>query len=339
MARPTPTNQYCSRRNKKKLLSESDRIAVEWLPEFRHGPGPVYTNTMSKTAKTTQSMTAFSSREASFDWGTLLWEIRSVNHRYLDVNCRLPEKLRSLEPVVRDTVRKKLQRGKVDCTLHFVLRSEANEALEINEVVLQQYLDAVAAVNKRLDTPAATSSLDLLAKPNVIVESELDKEQLVSEATQLFNTALTEHVEGREREGKEMANFICQRLDKIDEHVATIRPRIPEIIDQQKGKLLARLEELKSELDESRLEQEIAYLAQKLDVDEELDRLVTHVNEVKRVLDEGGSIGRRLDFLMQELNREANTLSSKSITSETTLAAVELKVLIEQMREQIQNLV
>jgi len=295
---------------------------------------------MSKNA--VRSMTAFSRCEASYDWGTLSWEIRSVNHRYLEPGLRLPDALRALEPTVRDNLRKQLSRGKVDCTLQLRLNTVANQALKINEQLLDQYLTAANLVNERiarLPTDAApVAAVDLLFRPGVIEQNDLDNEQLNAAALKLFNQALTEHIAHREREGAELAGFILQRLNNIGEHVKQLKPMIPAIVQQQKDKLHARLAELKGELDSNRLEQEITLLAQRVDVDEELDRLNTHIAEVTRALKDGGSIGRRLDFLMQELNRETNTLSSKSISSDTTLIAVDMKVLIEQMREQVQNI-
>lgn len=288
------------------------------------------------------SMTAFSRNEQSHDWGTLSCEIRSVNHRYLEASYRMPDALRALEPAVRDIVRKQLQRGKVDCSFQLRLNNVSNKNLQLNELVLAQYLAAINVINEHIGRqsadPAPVSSVELLFKPGVIEQSETDNEEINNAALALFHTTLADHIAHRRREGAELASFIQQRLNKIAEHVKQLRPMIPAIVQQQKEKLHAKLAELKSELDHHRVEQEITLLAQRLDVDEELDRLTTHLAEVNRALNDKGGVGRRLDFLMQELNREANTLSSKSIASETTLIAVDLKVLIEQMREQVQNI-
>lgn len=288
------------------------------------------------------SMTAFSRKEVSHDWGTMSWEIRSVNHRYLEASYRLPEAVRSLEPAIREVVRKQLQRGKVDCNLQLRLNTIASKSLQLNEQMLDQYLVAINTINDRIGRqsaePAPVSSVDLLFRPGVIEQNEMDNEEINKIALALFHETLAEHIAHRKREGAELANFIQQRLSKIGEHVKQLRPMIPAIVQQQKDKLHAKLAELKGELDNNRVEQEIALLAQRLDVDEELDRLSTHLIEVNRALNDKGGVGRRLDFLMQELNREANTLSSKSIATETTLIAVDLKVLIEQMREQVQNI-
>jgi len=288
------------------------------------------------------SMTAFSRSEATYDWGTLSWEIRSVNHRYLEASYRMPESLRNLEPTVREIIRKQLQRGKVDCNLQLRLNTVSSKNLQLNEQVLDQYLAAANLINERISrqsTEAApVSAVDLLFRPGVIEQTETDNEQINAAALELFHKTLAEHIAHRQREGAELAHFIQQRLGKIAEHVKQLRPLIPAIVQQQKEKLHAKLAELKGELDNNRVEQEITLLAQRLDVDEELDRLSTHLIEVNRALSDKGSVGRRLDFLMQELNREANTLSSKSSATETTLIAVDLKVLIEQMREQVQNI-
>jgi uncharacterized protein (TIGR00255 family) len=288
------------------------------------------------------SMTAFSRKEASHDWGTLSWEIRSVNHRYLEASYRLPEAARSLEPTLRDIIRKQLQRGKVDCSLQLRLNTVASKNLQINDQVLDQYLAAINTINERIAhqsaDPAPVNGMDLLFRPGVIEQNELDNEEINKIALTLFHETLVEHIAHRKREGAELANFIQQRLAKIVDYVKQLRPMIPAIVQQQKEKLQARLSELKGDLDNNRVEQEIALLAQRLDVDEELDRLSTHVAEVNRALNDKGGVGRRLDFLMQELNREVNTLSSKSTATDTTLIAVDMKVLIEQMREQVQNI-
>jgi uncharacterized protein (TIGR00255 family) len=288
-------------------------------------------------SKPVYSMTAFSRVEEAFEEITLAWEIRSVNHRYLDLNLRLPDTFRFIEPGVREFVRTSLQRGKVDCTLHFQVQS-GKQSVTVNEEALKGYLSALDEVGKLVGDAAPVNALELLFKPGVLLQQEMDKELLKQQAMALLEKTMQQHIAGREREGSELKALINQRLEKVSAHVETLRPQIPQIIQNQRDKLLDRLKELDVELDEGRLEQEATYIAQKLDVDEELDRLETHVNEVGRTLEKGGPVGRRLDFLMQELNREANTLSSKSASTDSTHVAVELKVLIEQMREQIQNL-
>lgn len=291
------------------------------------------------------SMTGFSRLEAELtdkdnrNWGAFAWEIRSVNHRYLDTNFRLPEHLRELEPQLRERLRKALARGKLDIALHLHIDNSDSEAsLHINTPLVAQITSALEQIEYQLPNAAAINALDILKWPGVTQTQSLDREQLLGQTLQQFDAVIAQLIENRAREGAELAAHIEQRLVAIAEHVKNVREVMPSIIQAQRDKLSTRVAELNIELERDRLEQEIVLLVQKADVDEELDRLDTHIIEVRRTLKQSGSIGRRLDFLMQELNREANTLSSKSIVSETTLAAVELKVLIEQMREQIQNI-
>ncbi len=286
------------------------------------------------------SMTGFARQERQCPWGTLVWEVRSVNHRYLEPHFRTPDSLRELEPKLRDAMRKQLHRGKVEASFHLQLNqtNEDDNGLEINMPLVQQLTQAIEKVELQMANSSSVSPLEVLSWPGVISERQIDKDALLQEALSLFNDALTNLIEHRQREGEELKNLISQRLDGINEQVTLVRSKLPSILQAQRERLIEKLESVKAELDQDRLEQEMVILAQKADVDEELDRLNTHVMEVERTLKQKGSIGRRLDFLMQELNREANTLSSKSIVSETTQAAVELKVLIEQMREQVQNI-
>lgn len=285
----------------------------------------------------TRSMTAFTRQEAQYDWGNLAWEVRSVNHRYLEPHLRLPDNLRELEIPLRERLRKKLSRGKVECTLRFMPEARA-QSLTVNETYARDLISAAQQVQGLLPDSQPLNPLDVLRWPGVLQDAELDMELIKAQALELFDNALDDLLIGREREGKELANLINQRLDRISEIVVEVRGKLPTILQNQRDNLRARLDELTAELDEGRLEQEMVILAQKADVDEEMDRLDTHVQEVRRVLKQKEPIGRRLDFLMQELNREANTLSSKSIVADTTQSAVDLKVLIEQMREQIQNI-
>ncbi len=288
------------------------------------------------------SMTGFSRQERQLPWATLIWEIRSVNHRYLEPHFRIPDSLRELEPQLREQLRNRLSRGKIEASLHLQLNSQRGETtaqgLEVNMALVQQLAHAIGQVEQQLPSSSPVTALDILAWPGVIAERQLDKDALLSEALSLFDQTLNGLIDHRDREGRELKNLIQQRLQSISEQVTHVRGLLPGILQAQRLRLRDRLDALKAELDSERLEQEMVILAQKADVDEELDRLTTHVTEVQHTLNQKGSVGRRLDFLMQELNREANTLSSKSIVSETTLVAVELKVLIEQMREQIQNI-
>lgn len=289
------------------------------------------------TTSSVSSMTAFSRQESNHDWGSIAWEIRSVNHRYLEANFRIPEAVRVIEGKLRETLRKQLSRGKVDCSLQLKLNT-AEQTIQLDSAIIDQYLQAINTINERTENPTPVNGLDLLFKPGVILQDQLNNDVLTHAVLDLFNKAIAEHIEHRQREGAALNELIQQRLEKISESVIKVRPMIPEIIQQQREKIHNRLAELKEQMDEGRIEQEITLLANRADVDEELDRLDTHIIEVKRALETKGSIGRRLDFLMQELNREANTLSSKSMASETTLIAVDIKVLIEQMREQVQNI-
>ena len=286
----------------------------------------------------TRSMTAFARQQSEQHWGTLIWELRSVNHRYLEPNLRLPESFRELEGPLRDRLRKRLARGKVECTLRFHPAEQSDEQLSVNHALANQIRDAAQQITDLLANPAPINPLELLRWPGVLQQTELDLKALQQHALQLFDEAIKELIDNRQREGQELAALINQRLEGIDAVVTQVRAKLPEILEKQRQNILNRLADARVELDPNRVEQEIVMLAQKADVDEELDRLDTHVTEVRRVLSQKEAIGRRLDFLMQELNREANTLSSKSIVAETTQCAVELKVLIEQMREQIQNI-
>ena len=284
------------------------------------------------------SMTAFSRQQVESEWGSLIWEIRSVNHRYLEPSVRLPESFRSLENPIRKELREKLNRGKVECQLRFQTLATKQIDWQLNLELVSRLTKANSEINRKTGGDYLLSSLDILKWPGVISDQPLDEEIFNQEALKLFEKALDDLIVSRKREGESLRSMLLKRLESIQSIVDSIRSKMPLIITKQKENLLLRLEELKAEFEPTRLEQEIAMLAQKADVDEELDRLNSHLQEVKRVIDSDGQVGRRLDFLMQELNREANTLSSKSIVVETTQGAVELKVLIEQMREQIQNI-
>jgi uncharacterized protein (TIGR00255 family) len=268
----------------------------------------------------------------------LSWEIRSVNQRYLDVTFRVPDNLRGAEPEFRNILRAEIHRGKVDCILR--LDPTAGEAGEpiVDQVQLERVtrlIDHLAAGTGNL---APVNPLELLRWPGVLIEATGEQESLIEQVKTYFEQAMRGFVQNRQREGAELERVISERLDEFETMVRSIREIAPGINARLAERLKARLDELKSELDTGRLEQELVYLAQKSDIQEELDRLDTHIAEVRGAFQEDGSIGRKLDFLMQELNREANTLSSKSVAAETSIRAVELKVLIEQMREQVQNI-
>ena len=283
------------------------------------------------------SMTAFARAEQAGTHGTLSWELRSVNHRYLEPHLRLPESFRDLEGAVREALRNGLSRGKVECTLRFSDDS-TGKALQVDLERAAQLVAAAESVANLIKQPAALNPLEVLGWPGVLVADAADPQALNQSALALFTEALNELKKGREREGAELAKLLNERLDSILEQVATLRELVPQMLAGQRQKILDRCADMQAELDPQRLEQELVILAQKSDVAEELDRLSTHVSEVRRVLKTGGQAGRRLDFLMQELNREANTLGSKAFDTRSTQAAVNLKVLIEQMREQVQNI-
>ncbi|WP_339616719.1 YicC/YloC family endoribonuclease [uncultured Gilvimarinus sp.] len=285
-----------------------------------------------------RSMTGFARAEAKSPEYTLVWEVRSVNHRYLEMHLRLPEEFREIETALRETVRKKLQRGKLEATIHLQPEQGGDASIGLDPDRLAQVADACRRIDAQMDNCAPVNPLEVLRWPGVQIVRELDRDALHERSLALFADALDQLIDNRAREGAELAVYINQRLDAIAAEVVSVREQLPNILLAQREKLQTKIAALDVELDPDRLEQEIVLMAQKADVDEELDRLDTHIIEVRRTLKQKNSLGRRLDFLMQELNREANTLSSKSVVSETTQAAVELKVLIEQMREQVQNI-
>jgi len=281
-------------------------------------------------------MTSFARQEVKAAWGTAVWEIRSVNQRYLETYFRLPEQFRAVEGILRDKLRQKLQRGKVEVMLRFSAAQQTGQ-LSLNMAFAEQLMQAASALASQ-HPQAQLNVVDILRWPGVIDAQEQDLDSLQAELLAGFDTALTDFLAGRGREGAQIEQLIRDRLEQIRGHVAHLRQHLPLAMQWQRDKLLTRLAELKTEIDQNRLEQEMAFLAQKSDVAEELDRLDAHIKETLHHLKQGGAIGRRLDFMMQEFNRESNTLSSKAISTEITNTAVELKVLIEQMREQIQNI-
>jgi uncharacterized protein (TIGR00255 family) len=284
-----------------------------------------------------RSMTAFARQEADSALGVLSWEVRSVNHRYLEASIRLPDELRAAEPAVRERLNVRLGRGKVECTCRYRPAAGVLAPVTVDTERLSRVLDACREVAAQLDQSVPLNPIDLLRWPGVVRELEPDTRPLQETALALLETTLDELVATREREGGKIRDLLSQRCAAMDVLVGEARRRLPEIRGATREKLLARLAEMPSPADPGRLEQELVFLAQKMDVDEEMDRLSGHIEEVRRVLERDEPVGRRLDFLMQELNREANTLGSKSAAAETTRISVELKVLIEQMREQVQN--
>jgi uncharacterized protein (TIGR00255 family) len=289
-----------------------------------------------------KSMTAFSRVQLSCDSGDIVWEIKSVNHRYLEPGFKLPEEFKMLEPEVRQMLGKYIQRGKLDISLRYKLNRSAPSSIRLNEDMVKNLRQVEQDVLKIVHEGQSLAVSDILRWPGVVEESELDFKPLQDLAISGIQQALEQLTENREREGKALQEMIALRCQQVSEIVEQVKKRRPEVNEAIRARWMSQLEDRLSQWSESadpgRLEQELTILAQKIDVEEELDRLQTHVIEVEKVLNRKEAVGRRLDFLMQELNREANTLSSKSQDAETTKLSVDLKVLIEQMREQVQNI-
>ena len=284
------------------------------------------------------SMTGFAAVAAELAQGTLNLELRSVNHRYLDVQFRLNEDFRALEPFMREAILKQLNRGKVECRLNFTERESGQKLLEINAELLEQLALLNEKVQGHIPDSQSLRVLDVLKWPGMFGQETVAADSLQDAGRILLQRALEELSHTRAREGEKLKEILLQRVAQIEALVIGVAPKIPALLKAYQEKLAARLQEVIGSSDDDRIRQELALFAQKIDVDEELSRLATHLTEVKRVLNAGGAVGKRLDFLMQELNREANTLGSKSVASEVSQASMELKVLIEQMREQIQNI-
>lgn len=284
------------------------------------------------------SMTGFARVEDVCDQGNVSWEIRSVNHRYLEVNFRLPEEVRRIEPQLRQLLQAKIARGKVDCTFRYQLAETQTAALELNHPLLESLLQQVEHVHDKLPENPPVKAVDLLTWPGVLRAAETDMNSFHATSIDLFKSAIEQLVDMRGMEGERLKNMLQERCKEIQNIVERVRIRYPKVLEAIKQKQQQRIDELNVDIDQQRFEQELVYASQKLDVAEELDRLDSHLTEMQTIFDRKEPIGRRLDFLMQEFNREANTLASKSADIETTQAAVDLKVLIEQMREQVQNI-
>jgi uncharacterized protein (TIGR00255 family) len=284
------------------------------------------------------SMTGFARRETTGSWGTLVCELRSVNHRFLEAGFRLPDELRAAEGELRARLAKQLRRGKVDCTVSYRRAQGASNTLDVDPVALERVLAAVQEVERSRLASGAVNALDVLRWPGVLREDGNGSgEELLAAAYAVFGATLEELVAARGREGARLRELLEQRCEGLEALVTAVRARLPEVQARVRARLNERVAELAASVDPERMEQELAIILQRLDVDEELERLTGHIAEVRRVIGGSEPAGRRLDFLMQELNREANTLSSKSQDLETTRAAVDMKVIIEQMREQVQN--
>jgi uncharacterized protein (TIGR00255 family) len=282
-------------------------------------------------------MTGFARREVSGPWGTLVCELRSVNHRFLEAGFRLPDELRSAESEFRQQLAKEIKRGKVDCSMSYRRLQGADSALEVDGQALERLTARVRDVAKMLPERHTVNVLDVLRWPGVLRDDSDIGEALLATARKLFAETITDLFAARAREGVRLRELLEQRCAGLEQLVGQVRARLPEVHSRVRARLSERLAELQVSVDRDRLEQELALLLQRLDVDEELDRLAGHIVEIRRVISGNEPAGRRLDFLMQELNREANTLSSKSQDLETTRSAVDMKVMIEQMREQVQN--
>jgi uncharacterized protein (TIGR00255 family) len=283
------------------------------------------------------SMTGFARRETTGSWGTVVCELRSVNHRFLEAGFRLPDELRAAEGELRTRLARQVRRGKVDCTLSYRRPQAAAAVLDVDPTALQRLMTAIEVVTRSVREPSTVNALDVLRWPGVLREEGASGEQLLAVTYAVFDATLEDLVAARAREGARLRELLEQRCTSLEELVAVVRTRLPQMQTRVRARLDERLAELGANVDRERLEQELALLLQRLDVDEELERLSGHIEEVRRVIGGSEPAGRRLDFLMQELNREANTLSSKSQDLETTRSAVDMKVLIEQMREQVQN--
>ena len=284
-----------------------------------------------------RSMTGFARRERQDPWGTLVCELRTVNHRYLEISLRLPDELKALDNDIRQTITAALRRGKIDANVYLKSSAGSQQSLELDTKLLDELVARVSEVRSRAPSASEVNPMDLLRWPGVIRESSTDNKSIGAAALGLLKEALTELNDTRHREGQRIRELLLSRCQSMRAQVQNVRARLPEISQRLRERIIERISQMGVTPDPERLEQELVLYAHKMDVDEEMDRLNGHLEEVMSVLDSSEPAGRRLDFLMQELNREANTLSSKSQDVETTRAAVDMKVMIEQMREQIQN--
>jgi len=284
------------------------------------------------------SMTGYATAAQELTWGSVSIELRSVNHRYLDISFRVPDELRAIEQQLREAISKVMTRGKVECRVAYALRSGLQGSSGLDPALLAQVLKLNEQAQAALPEARPLAVNDILRWPGMLGADTLPVDELRSSALSLITQALTEFSAARAREGAKLATLILERAASMRERIATVQPRMPEIIASYQQKLNARLREAMLSTDDERIRQEVTLFVNKIDVDEELARLATHLDELTRIVKHGGAAGKRLDFLMQELNREANTLGSKSADMTVTQVAMDLKLLIEQMREQIQNI-
>lgn len=292
---------------------------------------------MSNQQDSIQSMTAFARTQTQAEWGSIVCEIRSINHRYLEISLHLPEILRVLEMPIRELIRQHLKRGKIECGVRYQPALNAGSSFSVNTTLAEALCRASEEIASFLRAPAPIDATDILKFQGVLETKEADIETLHKQVLVQIEKTLKELVSVREREGRDLCELFLSRMDAIRDELTKVRARQPQAMKDAHDRLMKRFTDAKLDLDGTRLEQEMVMYAQKIDIAEEMDRTQTHVNEICRVLGAGGMVGRRLDFLLQELNREANTLGSKSVDSVVTHAAVEMKVLIEQVREQVQN--
>lgn len=283
------------------------------------------------------SMTGYASHERNTNNGVLQVELRSVNQRYLELQLKLEDSFRAEEPQVRELLKEKLGRGKVECRINLA-KAMHEERIDLNHSALQNIAASIKAAADYFPATQAVNIVDVLRMPGVMVTPVLDTEILAQDVMAVLNAAIVDFIAARAREGEKLKDMIIERLTEVESLIATVKPMLPAMVKAHQNKLLAKLQEAQLSHDEERIRQEIVLYTQRIDVDEELSRLDSHVHEVKRILSTGGMVGKQLDFLMQEMNREANTLGSKSVAIETTQISMQLKVLIEQMREQIQNI-
>ncbi len=283
-------------------------------------------------------MTGFARAQGQGNWGSVICELRSINHRYLELSVHLPDTLRPIENALREQIRAHIKRGKVECYIRYQHHDAKNTEMNVNLDLAKQLCKLNDTIAESLNNKAITNTMDIVRWPGVLQIEELDLEHIQDELIKVMEKALADLLAARAREGSELKKIFVDRLSAMEEELVKVKSHLPEIMGLQREKLSNRFLDAKLELDANRLEQEMVMIAQRIDVAEEIERLTTHITETHRVLKQGGAVGRRLDFLMQELHREANTLGAKSVNIETSRVSVELKVLIEQMREQVQNI-
>jgi uncharacterized protein (TIGR00255 family) len=283
------------------------------------------------------SMTAFAREQSQGSWGILTCEIRSINHRYLEVSLHLSEALRVFEGPIREMIRKLISRGKIECSIRYRPAADSEASFYVNRPLVKELARVSEEITAMLMNPAPVPASDILRFPGVLESKEADQSMLQTEVMQLVEKTLKDLLVAREREGTELNKLFLERMEHMQAEMEKVRGRLPSVMKEAVERLHKRFTDAKVDLDPARIEQEMVMFAQKIDIAEEIDRTETHITEVRRVLKNGGAAGRRLDFLLQELNREANTMGSKSTDSVITHAAVEMKVLIEQVREQVQN--